>query len=222
MRFTRIIVVLAVLLAVMCGPLPAGAKEGSDVFYGPKKAASSHAPTLKKAVKKEVPAIGQSSDYLIGPEDVIEVSVWKNAALSKTVTVRPDGKISLPLIGDIKVAGFTPKQLKKIIEREVSKYQQTAIASVIVTEVNSYRIFILGEVASPGAYQMKTRTSVLQAIALAGGLTEFASGNKMQLIRKKKDGTGDEKIRIRFKDLVYKKGNNKNIIMKPGDTIFVP
>jgi len=223
MRFFRTIMILAVLFTVLCGSLPAGAKEGGQVFFGPEETAPSReAGRTNRTLKKTDYAIQKNTDYIIGPEDVIEISVWKNKALSKTVKVRPDGKISLPLIGDIKAAGLTPTQLKKVIESNVSRYQQTAIASVIVTEVNSYRIFILGEVKSPGAFQMKTRTSVLQAIALAGGFTEFASKNKMVLIRRKKDGSGDEKIRIRFKDLVYKKYKDKNVILKPGDTIFVP
>jgi len=223
MRFFRTIMILAVLFSVLCGSLPAIAEEGGQVFFGPEGNAPSRKVSRRNsAVKKTYHAIQKSSDYIIGPEDVIEISVWKNKALSKTVTVRPDGKISLPLIGDIKAAGLTPAQLKKVIESNVSKYQQTAIASVIITEVNSYRIFILGEVKAPGAFQMKTRTTVLQGIALAGGFTEFASKNKMVLIRRKRDGSGDEKMRIRFKDLVYKKYKDKDVILKPGDTIFVP
>lgn len=219
MRFVRSTMMFTVLLALLCISLPAGAKEGPQKLHGP------HVKTAVKktrAVKKASFPMQGNHDYLIGPEDVIEISVWKNSALSKTVKVRPDGKISLPLIGDVQAARLTPKQLRKAIEKNISKYQQTAIVSVIVIEVNSYRIFVLGEVATPGAYQMRTRTSVLQAIALAGGFTKFASKNKMKLIRTKKDGSGDEKITIRFKDLVYKKDTHENIILKPGDTIFVP
>jgi len=223
------VIVLTVLIALIFGSVPAMAEEGRQVFFGPgevnpsRQVNSSRKSNRRRGiVRKADHAVVRSQDYLIGPEDVLEISVWKNPALSKTVKVRPDGKISMPLIGDIKASGLTPNQLRKVIERDLSRYQQTAIASVIVTEVNSYRIFILGEVKSPGAYQMKTRTSVLQAIALAGGFTEFAARNKMKLIRRKKDGSGDEKMTIRFKDLVYKKDSGKDIILKPGDTIFVP
>jgi polysaccharide export outer membrane protein len=166
----------------------------------------------------------QTSPYLIGPEDVLEISVWKNAELSKIVIVRPDGMISLPLIGDVKAAGLTPSQLRLAIIERLKEYQETVVVSVIVQEVNSYRIFILGEVNSPGLYLLKTRTSLLQAIALAGGFNQFASKNKIVVIRGRTDETvGMEKKVIRFDDIVYKdKQGIKNLILKPGDTIFVP
>lgn len=170
---------------------------------------------------KEVPVPG--NDYQIGPEDVLEISVWKNADLSKTVNVRPDGKISLPLLGDIKAGGLTPNQLKDEISTRLKAYQETAVVSVIVEAVNSYRVFIVGEVRSPGVYQLKSRTSILQALAIAGGFTQFASKNKIRLVRVKSDGT-EESTRVRFDDLVY--GDDKemenNLILKAGDTILVP
>lgn len=163
-----------------------------------------------------------SQDYQIGPEDVLEISVWKNADLSKTVNVRPDGKISLPLIGDLQAGGLTPNQLKNEITSRLKTYQETAVVSVIVQAVNSYRVFIVGEVRTPGTYLLKNRTTVLQAISLAGGFTQFASKNKIVVIRQKGDGT-DERVKIRFDDLVYGDENfKKNLILNPGDTIFVP
>jgi len=160
-------------------------------------------------------------DYKIGPEDVLEISVWKNADLSKTVTVRPDGKISLPLIGDLEASGRTAAQLKDEIVAKLKKYQETAVVSVIVQTVNSYRVFVVGEVKTPGPYLLKTRTTVLQAIAMAGGFTQFASKNKMMLVRPRGDGS-DERIRVSFDDLVYGGDRQENLILKAGDTIFVP
>lgn len=183
--------------------------------------ASAAQPAAKKDAAQP-PQQPQQQDYLIGPEDVLEISIWKNVELSKVVTVRPDGKISLPLIGDVQAAGLTPNQLRDAIVGRLKEYQETAVASVIVQGVNSYRIFIVGEVRTPGTYILKTRTSVLQAISLAGGFTQFASKNKIVLIRKKNDGAGEEKISIRFNDLVYDDSSNKNLILKAGDTIFVP
>ncbi len=163
-------------------------------------------------------------EYVIGPEDVLEISVWKNSELSKVVIVRPDGMISLPLIGDVKAAGRTPSELREAIIDKLKEYQETVIASVIVQEVNSYRIFILGEVIRPGTYLMKRRTTLLQAIALAGGFNQFASKNKIVVIREKDDRTGkEEKILVRFDDIVdVDETSDKNLILKPGDTIFVP
>ncbi len=162
-----------------------------------------------------------AGDYKIGPEDILEISVWKNTDLSKVVIVRPDGKISLPLIGDLDAAGLTASQLKDEIVSKLKKYQETAVVSVIVQAVNSYRIFIVGEVKTPGPYLLKTRTSVLQAIALSGGFTQFASKNKIMLVRPKGDGS-DERIKISFDDLVYGGDSPENLMLRAGDTIFVP
>lgn len=161
-------------------------------------------------------------DYVIGSEDVLDISVWKNADLSRVVTVRPDGMVSLPLIGDLKAAGLTPEQLKTVIEGRLKEYSASAVVSVIVQAVNSYKVFVLGEVRTPGMHVFKANATVLQAITMAGGFTEYASKNDLVLIRKKEDGS-EQKIRLRFKDLVsLKEKDNKNIVLKPGDTIFVP
>lgn len=161
-------------------------------------------------------------DYVIGSEDVLEIAVWKNAELTKVVNVRPDGKISLPLIGDVAAAGLTPVELHDAIVSRLKEYQDTAIVSVIVNSVNSYRIFMLGEVKTPGTYQLKTKTTVIQAIALAGGFTQYASRNKMVIIRKSPDGRG-VRIPVPFDDIVQSdESTDKNLYLLPGDTIFVP
>lgn len=163
-------------------------------------------------------------DYQIGIEDVLEISIWKNTDLTKTVTVRPDGMISLPLVGDIRAAGLTPSQLRDSIVERLKEYQETAVASVIVQEVKSYRIFVVGEVVHPGTYVMMRRTSIIQAIALAGGFNQFASKNKIILIREKPDKNAKaEKVSIRFDDIISTDEKvDKNLILRPGDTIFVP
>ncbi len=172
----------------------------------------------KTAVKHAAPRPG----YVIGPEDVLEVDVWKNSDLSKTVIVRPDGKISLPLIGDVMAMGLTPVELRKVLVRKLDKYEQTAEVSVIVKEINSYKVFIFGDVNSAGLYSLKRRTSLLQAIALAGGFNKFASKNDIIVLRESANG-GSTRLRIRFKDIIYGKDFSKNnIILRPGDTIFVP
>jgi len=175
-----------------------------------------------EAADEAADAVIAPSDYIIGAEDVLDISVWKNPDLSRVVNVRPDGKISLPLIGDVQAAGLTPNQLRDRIVERLKQYQETAVASVIVQSVNSYRIFMVGEVNAPGVYQLKSRTTILQAIALAGGFSQFASKNKIVLIRKSADGMSEEKISIRFKDLVYSDHEDKNLILKAGDTVFVP
>jgi len=174
-------------------------------------------------VGAESPVPSQTHEYLIGPEDVLEVSVWKNAELSKVVIVRPDGMISLPLTGDIKAAGFTPNQLRTTITGKLKEYMETAVVSVIVQQVNSFRVFILGEVVKPGVYTLKSKTTLLQAIAIAGGFNQFASRNKIVIIREKiEDSAKTEKINIRFDDIVYSKDEGKNFVLMPSDTIFIP
>lgn len=160
--------------------------------------------------------------YEIGPEDVLEVLVWKNADLSRTVTVRPDGNISLPLIGDVPAAGMTPEALRDEIVRRVSEYQLVPGVSVIVQEVNSYNIYILGEVGKPGKYQLKSNATLLQAISLAGGFTPFASTNDIKVLRKVDGQTQESIFKIRYKDIVSNDDPRKNIVLKPGDTIIVP
>lgn len=173
--------------------------------------------------QQAVPAAKPGPEYMIGIEDVLEISVWRNAELSKIVAVRPDGMISMPLLGDIRAAGFSPIQLRDEIVQRLKEYQENVVASVIVQEVKSYRIFVLGEVLNPGTYLMMRKTTILQAIALAGGFNQFASKNKIVLVRENLDSGKPEKLNIRFDDIVSADAkSDKNLILKPGDTIFVP
>lgn len=165
--------------------------------------------------------VKEAGHYIIGPEDVLEISVWKNADLSKVVTVRPDGKITLPLIGDVQAAGVTSDKLKDDITARLKQYQDAAVVSVMVQQVNSYRIYMLGEVRNPGSYQVKTRTTLLQAVSLAGGFTPYASKDKMVLLHMNESGA-EEKTTVRLKDIVYSEKGGKNIMLMPGDTVFVP
>jgi polysaccharide biosynthesis/export protein len=166
-----------------------------------------------------------SPAYLIGPEDVLEILVWKNQTLSKVVTVRPDGKISLPLIGDIDASGRTADQLKEEISEKLKPYyREFPEVSVIVQQVNSH-IYILGEVQRPGRYIIKSGTTVVQAIALAGGLTQFASPNKMLLLRRTSgDNNGhsqESTTKIRYNDIISGKDLKTNLVLQTGDTIII-
>ena len=161
-----------------------------------------------------------SQDYIIGPEDTVEVQVWKNPDLSKTVTVRPDGKISLPLIGDVQAAGQTAAQLTEAVtEKLKTYYKEPAQVTVIVHQVNSYAIYVLGEVKGQGKQVVRSGTTFLQAISLAGGFTPFASKNKITLRHRGSDGK-ETVLLIRYKDVMA--GQQANLILKPGDTIIVP
>lgn len=159
--------------------------------------------------------------YLIGPEDVVEVMVWKNADLSRTTNVRPDGKISLPLIGDIQAAGLTVEQLSvSIAEKLQSYYKEPPQISVILQQINSYAIYVLGEVRSPGKYVVKTDTTFLQAVTLAGGFTEFASKNRIMVRRREGERLQESSMGIKYADVLA--GRQPNILLQPGDTIIIP
>ena len=160
-------------------------------------------------------------DYIIGPEDVLEIAVWKNAELSKQVTVRPDGRISLPLIGDVMATGRTPTELTEEISKRLKEYKENPNVSIVVQGVNSYNIFVLGEVTKPGKLPLKTKTTLLQAITIAGGLTAVAARNKMVVFRLGEHGKTEERIKASYDDIVLRDGSNQNIELKPGDTIVV-
>lgn len=166
-----------------------------------------------------------SKEFLLGPEDVLEVTVWRNQDLSRTVVVRPDGKISLPLIGDVQASGLSAAQVAAKIAARLTEFKENPNVSVSIKEVNSYFIYVLGEVLKPGKYPIKSYATVLQGVSLAGGFTLYASKNKMQVIRTLTNGDGNEnqlRIPVPYNELVSGKGEIENFVLKSGDTIVVP
>ena len=158
--------------------------------------------------------------YRIGSEDVLEVMVWKNPDLSREVNVRPDGKFSLPLLGEVMASGRTvPEVTAEISERLQVYYKEPPKVSVIVQQVNSYAIYVMGSVEEPGKYVVKTGTTFLQALAMAGGFKEYAVPNKIVLRRHGTDGE-EQAFQVRYKEVVV--GRAKNVMMQPGDTVIVP
>jgi polysaccharide export outer membrane protein len=165
------------------------------------------------------------TEFLIGPEDVLIVTVWRNQELSKEVIVRPDGKISLPLLGDITAAGLTAQALSKQVADALVEFMSAPTVSVQVKEINSYHIFAVGEVGKPGKIVLKSFTSVIQGISYAGGFTLFASRNNVHVLRNVKNGQGETKqvmIPVPYQDIVQGKNLEANIILKAGDVIVVP
>ena len=137
-----------------------------------------------------------TSDYTIGPEDVLEITVWRNTDLSKVVAVRPDGRISLPLIGDVGAAGRTAAELAGAIAEKLKEFKENPQVSIVVKEVNSYAIYVLGEVTKPGKYPLKSKTTLLQAITLASGFTPAAARNKIVVFRFGEQGGKDSKLEL--------------------------
>lgn len=168
------------------------------------------------------------SEFFLGPEDVLKVTVWKSLDLSGEVTIRPDGTITLPLIGDVPAAGLTANVLAKRIAERLTEYISSPIVTVQVKEVNSYFIYVLGEVVKPGKYPLKSYANVMQGIALAGGFAPFASKNKIKVLRNVSTGPEGHEVKhqieipVRYDDVLKGTAVPGNFILLSGDVIVVP
>jgi len=167
-----------------------------------------------------IPLSKIEKEYIIGQEDLLDIVVWGNEDLSTRVSVRPDGMISLPLLNDIQAAGLTVKQLQQSLARKLKPFMDAPDVAVMVIEVKSRKFFIQGEVQEPGAYPLNTDTTVVQAVSVAGGFTEFAKKNKFFIIRREKGK--ERRIEINYKAIVTGKDPGQNIYLRPGDTLIVP
>jgi polysaccharide export outer membrane protein len=161
-----------------------------------------------------------NSVYVIGPEDVLDITVWKEPDVSRVVPVRPDGRISLPLINDIQAAGLSPEQLAATVAEKLRKYMNEPKVTVIVTAINSQRVFVVGEVLRAGAFPLLPGMTVLQALASAGGFTPFANVKKIHVVRLR-DGKHIE-LEFNYRDVLRGDKPEQNINLEPGDTIVVP
>jgi polysaccharide export outer membrane protein len=173
------------------------------------------------AAKMPTSAPPAITDYVIGPEDVLQVTVWKNESLTRQLAVRPDGKISMPLLHDVQAAGLTPMQLQEKLATAFGEFMPNPEVAVSVVDVRSYRISVLGEVQKPGVLQLKSDTSVLEAIALAGGFRDFASPSKIMILRKNGDGQ-TQKIPFNYNRVVKDNRGDGNVMLKAGDVVVVP
>ena len=179
--------------------------------------ASMRASDTRGAGADRAPA-APTGDYRIGPEDVLSISVWKNDTLGGEMPVRPDGMISLPLLNDVQAAGLTPMELRDVLVKRLSEYMPAPEVSVILKEIKSPKVSILGEVTHPGRYDLRGRTTVLDLLALAGGLTEFASRSRIVILRA--DGSGPNRIRFDY-GKATQDGSRENIELRPGDIVLV-
>jgi polysaccharide export outer membrane protein len=157
-------------------------------------------------------------DYKIGIDDVLDIAVWNNTTVSRTVPVRPDGKISLPLLNEVPAAGLTPSQLRASLMAKLAEYMPTPEVSVIVREVHSNKISVLGEVRKAGRYDITQRATVLDAVALAGGFNDWARRSKVVIMRH--DGNGMKRIPVNYNKIVAEE--DENILLQPGDIVVVP
>jgi polysaccharide export outer membrane protein len=200
------------LAAVAACLVAVGATANAQTPVAPQQLAPTSAPA---------PAgVALPPGYLIGPEDVLTIVVWREKDMSTDAVVRPDGQISIPLLNDLQAAGLTPDQLKATIEKAASKYVAEPNATVIVKAINSRKVHILGNVIKAGTYPLAGDTTVLQLIAQAGGLQEWADSKHITVMRKE-DGK-DSVLSFNFKDVVKQKNLQQNVLLRPGDTVIVP
>ncbi|MBS0153307.1 MAG: polysaccharide biosynthesis/export family protein [Nitrospira sp.] len=161
------------------------------------------------------------SSYLLGPEDVLKVAVWKDEHLTQEMVVRPDGMITFPLAGEVMAAGRTAEDIRLEITKRLTKYLPTPNVTVTVVKVQSYRIYVLGRVVKPGEYQAGHNTDVLQALSMAGGLTPYAAENDIKIIRRQ-NGTDEMVFPFRYGDARKGKDLEQNIVLQRGDVVMVP
>jgi polysaccharide export outer membrane protein len=173
-------------------------------------------PTTK-ARPNAAPVNGPLDEYRIGPEDVLDIVVWKTPELARTVQVRPDGRISLPLVNDLEAANLTPMELKAALTKGYKPFITEPEISVIVKEVHSVKVSVIGLVKTPGRFELRSRATVLDALALAGGFTDFAKRDR--IVIRRQDGTG---VAFNYTKVLDDPDAKDNIVLMPGDIIIVP
>ncbi|HXX18210.1 MAG TPA: polysaccharide biosynthesis/export family protein [Candidatus Acidoferrum sp.] len=199
---------LTVVLALAATAAPALAQKAAE---------KSSMTTAKDPAQKTAP---QDPNYVIGAQDVLDINVWKEADLTRIVPVRPDGKISLPLLNDVQAAGLTPTQLADEITTDLKKFVTDPQVTVIVSEINSQRVYIMGEVLRAGAYPLLPDMTMLQALSSAGGFTQFANLKKIYMFRT--ENGKQVKYPFNYKEVISGKRPDQNVVLKAGDTIVVP
>ena len=196
----------------------------APAFAQAPKPAPTAAPAQSNPAKP--PAVVASPDvvvppgYVIGAEDVLTIVYWKDKDMSSEATVRPDGRIALPLLNDVHAAGLTPEQLRERLTEESKKYMEDPNITVVVRQINSRKVFITGEVNKPGPYPLTSPTTVLQLIATAGGPREYANTKKIVIIRT--ENGKQVSLMFNYKDVISGKNLRQNVELKPGDTVVVP
>jgi polysaccharide export outer membrane protein len=205
----------------------AGAVVAAAIAPATMSAQAGQAPNAKPtpgvaapAVPAPLPVLAVIPDYLIGAEDVLSIVFWRDKEMSTEVAVRPDGKITLPLLNEVRAAGLTPGQLKDLLVEESKKYVEDPNVTVVVKQINSRKVFITGEVGKPGPYALMAPMTVMQLLVVAGGLRDYAHSEKISIMRT--ENGKPVSLRFNYKEFVKNKNLKQNIELKPGDTIIVP
>jgi polysaccharide export outer membrane protein len=191
--------------------------QGSPPQASPPAAAASRNATPPADLPTGVPL---PADYVIGANDVLMIFFWREKDLTGDVTVRPDGRITVPLINDVDAAGLTPDQLRSRVTQAAAKFVQDPTVTVVVKQINSRKVFITGQIAKPGPYDLAGPLSIMQLIAMAGGVHEFADQKKITILRN--EGGQLISLPFNYEEMKKRKNLQQNILLKPGDTIIVP
>ena len=191
---------------------------GTMMAAGSVAAQTADKSATKPAAAQNVPVTDPS--YKIGAQDVLRIDVWKEAEISRSVPVRPDGKISLPLLNDVQAEGLTAMELSNVITEGLKKYITSPQVTVSISEINSRRVYVTGEVTRPGAFPLLPNMTVLQALTSAGGFTQFARTKKIYVLRS--ESGRPVKHPFNYNDVVKGNRQEDNIVLQPGDTIVVP
>jgi polysaccharide export outer membrane protein len=212
---------IAILIALVWAP-QCGAQTASPQTDQPASAGSASSPAAD-AVQPAAPSETKPHDnsFVIGDDDMLAISVWKEPDVSRTVPVRSDGKISLPLVGEVIAAGRTPLQLEQDITAKLTNYMTEPEVTVIVQQINSEKYNILGQVGRPGSYPLILTTTVVDAIANAGGFKDFAKKKAVYVLRQNPTG-GETRLNFNYQDFIKGKNTSQNIVLMPHDTIIVP
>jgi len=216
----RIVPVLTLLVLVSIGAFA----QSDSASRPPAPAAADKQAGEKQAGEKTGEgsrAAHSDSAYVIGANDVLAINVWKEPDISRSVPVRSDGKISLPLVGELQAGGQTPRQLEVEITKRLQSYISEPEVTVIVTDSKSQKVNILGMVARPGAYLLTSSTTVLDAVAMAGGFKDFAKQKSIYVLRQAADGT-QKRIPFNYKEVIKGQNPEQNIRLQAGDTVVVP
>ncbi len=225
--FGKLVGVRAIMMMILVILLSATMLQAQDASSSSAAPASSvdvakaAQPPANDTPPPRVAADVKPDSYVIGAEDILAINVWKEGEMSRTVPVRPDGMISLPLLGEIKAVGLTPVQLQEKITEPLKKIMADPQVTVIVTEVHSLTFNVVGNVMKPGYYPLTRRMTVLDAIALSGGFRDFAKEKKVYVLRTAADGK-QERLKFNYKDVIKGKHSSQNIELQPRDTLVVP
>jgi polysaccharide biosynthesis/export protein len=214
---------LALVVAIAAAEAALGAQNAgyqSPPMVAPAAAVPAISPVIVPAAAAVVKGVTPSADYVIGPEDVLAIVFWRDKDLSTEVMVRPDGKISLPLLNEIMAAGLTPEQLRQTLTEQAQRFVEDPNVTVVVKTINSRRVFVTGQVSKPGPYPLTAPTTVLQLISMTGGLLEYADAKNIVIMRNENGQSVN--YRFNYKDVIRQKNLKQNIELKPGDTVVIP